>query len=95
MLNEVTPEVAKRLREEAKWSYEKEMEKFYYRLLEITFLKIKTLLNEKGLKKINDIDLKRENNENFGVTFSQKTWEALASVWSGTSVEIMEKVGEL
>jgi len=92
---EFTPEIAKLLREEAKWSYEKEMEKFYYRLLEITFLKIKTLLNENGLKKVSAIDARREKNENFGVEFSQKTWAALSDIWGESSGQMMGKIGGL
>ena len=92
MPKDITPEFAKTKREEAQWAYEKEMEKFYYRLIEITFLKIKTLLNEKGLKKIAAIDEKRDSNENYGIEFSQKTWTAISKTWNSSQTEMMKSI---
>ena len=95
MREEFTKEQAKKLREEAKWSYEKKKEEFYYRMLEIVFLKVKTLLNEKGLKKVAQMDSKRDLNENFGVKFSQKTWASLAEAWRGPEGIAMTKIAHL
>ena len=64
-------------------------------MLELVFLKIKTLLNEKGVKKVSEMDKKRSDNENFGVEFSQKTWTALAEAWNPTEAEAMSKITEL
>ena len=95
MREEFTKDQAKRLREEAKWSYDKKKEEFYYRMLEIVFLKMKTLLNEKGLKKVAEMDSKRDLNENFGVEFSQKTWTSLAEAWRGPEDIVMTKIADL
>ncbi len=95
MKKKFTEDQAKKLREEAKWSYEKKKEEFYYRMLEIVFLKVKTLLNEKGLKKVAEMDSKRDLNENFGVKFSQKTWASLAEAWRGSEDKAMTKIADL
>ena len=95
MPQDFTPEFAKKSREDAQRKYDDEMEKFYYRLLEMTFYKIKSVLNEKGLEKVAEVDARRENNENFGVEFSQKTWAALAEVWGSSQGQMMTKVADL
>ena len=95
MREEFTKDQAKRLREEAEWSYDKKKEEFYYRMLEIVFLKMKTLLNEKGLKKVAEMDSKRDLNENFGIEFSQKTWTSLAEAWRGPEGIAMTKIADL
>ena len=85
----------KQNQEDAQWAYDKAREKFFYSMLELVFFKIKTLLNEKGVKKVTEMDKKRDNNENFGVEFSQKTWTALAEAWNPTEVDAMSKIAEL
>ena len=92
---EFTKESLKRDQEDAQWAYNKAREKFFYSMLELVFLKIKTLLNEKGVRKVSEMDEKRNNNENFGVEFSQKTWTALAEAWNPTEVDAMSKIAEL
>ncbi len=67
---EITTESAKKAQKEAEWAYNKAMEKFYYSMLEVVFLRIKSHLSTEGLKKVVEIDKKRANNENLGVEFS-------------------------
>ena len=95
MNKKFTAEQAKKLREEATWSYGKKKDEFYYRMLEIVFLKMKTLLNEKGLVKVSEVDRRRDINENFGIEFSQKTWTSLAEAWKGPEGIAMAKIAEL
>ena len=90
-----TKESLKKDQEDAQWAYDKAREKFFYSMLELVFFKIKTLLNEKGVKKVSKMDEKRNNNENFGVEFSQKTWTALAEAWNSTEADAMSKIAEL
>ena len=85
----------KKEQEDAQWAYDKAREKFFYSMLELIFFKIKTLLNEKGVKKVSVMDEKRNNNKNFEVDFSQKTWTALAESWNPTEVDAMSKIAEL
>ena len=92
---EITSESAKKAQKEAEWAYNKAMEKFYYSMLEVVFLRIKSHLSEQGLKKVVKIDQKRTNNENLGVEFSQKTWTALAEAWTGAEGLAMTKIAEL
>ena len=92
---EITTEAARKAQKEAEWAYNKAMEKFYYSMLEVVFLKIKSHLSQQGLKKVLEIDKKRANNENLGIEFSQKTWGALAEVWTGAEGSAMTKVSEL
>ena len=92
---DVIKESLKKDQDDAQWAYDKAREKFFYSMLELVFLKIKTLLNEKGVKKVSEMDEKRSNNENFGVEFSQKTWTALAEAWDPTEADAMSKIAEL
>ena len=59
---EITTESAKRAQKDAEWAYNNSMEKFYYSMLEVVFLRIKSHLSQKGLKKVMDIDKKRADN---------------------------------
>ena len=92
---EITTESAKKAQKEAVWAYNKAMEKFYYSMLEVVFLRIKSHLSTQGLKKVVEIDKKRANNENLGVEFSQKTWSILAEAWNGAEGLAMIKIAEL
>ena len=95
MNSEITAEYAKKAQQEAEWAYEKAKEKLYYSMLEVVFLRIKSHLSEQGLKKVIEMDQRRNNNENLGVEFSQKTWVALAESWAGAEGVAMTKIAEL
>ena len=95
MSTELTVEDAKRAQKDAEWAYNNAMEKFYYSMLEVVFLRIKSHLSEKGLKKVLEMDEKRERNENLGVEFSQKTWKVLAESWAGAEGLAMTKIADL
>tara|TARA_B100000674_G_scaffold432793_1_gene390791 strand:- start:175 stop:543 length:369 start_codon:yes stop_codon:yes gene_type:complete len=92
---EITTKSAKRAQKEAEWAYNKAMEKFYYSMLEVVFLRIKSHLSTQGLKKVVEIDKKRAHNKNLGVEFSQKTWSVLADSWTGAEGFAMTKISEL
>tara|TARA_B100000575_G_C22839319_1_gene492084 strand:+ start:110 stop:484 length:375 start_codon:yes stop_codon:yes gene_type:complete len=92
---DITNEFAKKEQKEAEWAYNKAIEKFYYSMLEVVFLRIKSHLSEKGLKKVVQIDKKRADNENLGVEFSQKTWSILAESWTGAEGLAMTKIADL
>ena len=92
---DITIESAKKAQKEAEWAYNKAMEKFYYSMLEVVFLRIKSHLSTHGLRKVVEIDQKRANNENMGVEFSQKTWSVLAEAWTGAESLAMIKIAEL
>ena len=95
MKQESTSDYAKKMQGEAQWAYNKAMEKFYYSMLEVVFLRIKSHLNKRGLKKVIEMDNQRNINENFGVEFSQKTWAVLAEAWVSTESIAMTKIAEL
>ena len=92
---EITTKSAKRAQKEAEWAYNKSMEKFYYSMLEVVFLRIKSHLSIQGLKKVVEIDKKRAHNKNLGVEFSQKTWSVLADAWTGAEGLAMTRISEL
>ena len=92
---EITAEDAKKAQKDAEWAYSNAMEKFYYSMLEVVFLRIKSHLSAEGLKKVLEMDKKREQNENLGVEFSQKTWKVLAESWVGAEGLAMTKVADL
>jgi len=95
MSEEITAEYAKKAQKDAEWAYNNAMEKFYYSMLEVVFLRIKSHLSPQGLKKVMEMDEKRNNNENLGVEFSQKTWAVLAESWAGAEGLAMTKIADL
>ena len=95
MSPEITVEDAKKAQKDAEWAYNNAMEKFYYSMLEVVFLRIKSHLSAEGLKKVLEMDKKRNQNENLGVEFSQKTWQVLAESWVGAEGLAMTKIADL
>ena len=95
MNQEITVQYAKKEQKDAEWAYNNAMEKFYYSMLEVVFLRIKSHLSPQGLKKVIEMDKKRNNNENLGVEFSQKTWAVLAESWVGAEGLAMTKIADL
>ena len=95
MSRKITLEEAKRAQKDAEWAYNNAMEKFYYSMLEVVFLRIKSHLSAEGLKKVLEMDEKRNQNENLGVEFSQKTWQVLAESWVGAEGLAMTKIADL
>ena len=95
MSPEITVEDAKRAQKDAEWAYNNAMEKFYYSMLEVVFLRIKSHLSAEGLKKVLEMDEKRNQNENLSVEFSQKTWHVLAESWVGAEGLAMTKIADL
>ena len=95
MSKEITAEYAKEAQKDAEWAYNNAMEKFYYSMLEVVFLRIKSHLSAEGLKKVSEMDEKRNQNENFGIEFSQKTWQVLAESWVGAEGLAMTKIADL
>ena len=92
---DITTESAEKAQQEAEWAYNKAIEKFYYSMLEVVFLRIKSHLSQQGLKKVMEIDKKRANNENLGIEFSQKTWGVLAEAWTSAEGTAMTKIADL
>ena len=95
MSPEITVEESKRAQKDAEWAYNNSMEKFYYSMLEVVFLRIKSHLSAEGLKKVLEMDEKRNQNENLSVEFSQKTWQVLAESWVGAEGLAMTKIADL
>ena len=52
MSEEITAEYAKKAQKDAEWAYNNAMEKFYYSMLEVIFLRIKSHLSPQGLKRL-------------------------------------------
>ncbi len=95
MSQEITAAYAKEAQKDAAWAYNNAMEKFYYSMLEVVFLRIKSHLSPQGLKKVIEMDEKRNQNENLGIEFSQKTWDVLAESWSGAEGLAMTRIANL
>ncbi|ABX09457.1 hypothetical protein [Prochlorococcus marinus] len=95
MNQEITTEHAKKAQKDAEWAYNNAMEKFYYSMLEVVFLRIKSHLSPQGLKKVIEMDKKRNDNANLGVEFSQKTWAVLAESWAGAEGLAIKQIADL
>tara|TARA_Y100001968_G_scaffold210282_1_gene193414 strand:+ start:484 stop:858 length:375 start_codon:yes stop_codon:yes gene_type:complete len=92
---DITMEEAKKAQKDAEWAYTNAIEKFYYSMLEVVFLRIKSHLSAKGLKKVLEMDKKRNQNKNLSVEFSKKTWQVLAESWVGAEGLAMTKIFDL
>ncbi|ABX09403.1 hypothetical protein [Prochlorococcus marinus] len=68
-----TAEYVKKAQKDAEWAYKNVIEKFYYSMLEVVFLRIKSHLSAEGLKKVFEIDENKAKNEALGIEFSQRT----------------------
>tara|TARA_Y100001968_G_scaffold284349_1_gene283646 strand:+ start:148 stop:444 length:297 start_codon:yes stop_codon:yes gene_type:complete len=95
MSQEITTDYALKAQEEAELAYEKVIENFYYSMLEVVFLRIKSHLNQTGLDKVLKIDEKRRKNKNVQDEFSQKIWEVLGDSWVQAEGLAMTKIAEL
>ena len=95
MSQEITAEYAKQAQKDSAWAYNNAMDKFYYSMLEVVFLRIKSHLSPQGVRKVIEMDEKRNKNENLGIEFSQKTWDVLAESWSGAEGLAMTKIANL
>ena len=94
-MQEITAEYAINSQQEAQWAYNKAIEQFYYSMLEVVFLRIKSHLSHQGLKKVKEIDERRKNDEDLGVEFSENTWKALSESWTGAEGLAMRKIADL
>ena len=92
---EITVDDAMKSHNEAEWAFNNIMKKLYYSMLEVVFLRIKSHLSAEGLKKVLEMDEKRNQNKNLSVEFSQKTWQVLAESWVGAEGLAMTKIADL
>ncbi len=95
MCPKITLDDAKKAQKDAEWAYKHAMEKFYYSMLEVVFLRIKSHLSAEGLQKVLEMDEKRNKNENLSIEFSQKTWKILSESWIGAEGLAMSKIANL
>ena len=92
MTEEITPEFARKCREEAKRKYEEEQQKFGLQMMMMGYYKIKSLLSEEGLKKVAEIDSLREYDDDFNREFSKKMWESTEEAWGQALGQLMIKI---
>tara|TARA_Y100001968_G_C19293124_1_gene685236 strand:+ start:730 stop:1092 length:363 start_codon:yes stop_codon:yes gene_type:complete len=83
---ELTPEFAKRCREDAHKKYMAEKAKLGTQMMTMSYFKIKSLLTEEGLKKVGVIDQKRQSNGDYNEDFSERLWSSTEKAWE----QIME-----
>ncbi len=91
---EITPEFAKKCREDAFQKYQNEQQKFGLQMMMMGYYKIKSLLSEDGLEKVFDIDQKRETQEAFNKEFSEKIWNATEEAWGQALGQLMIKISD-
>ncbi len=89
-----TPEFAKQFREEALLKYEKEKEEVGFQMMLMGYYKIKSNLSENGLRKVFEIDSRREKDENFNRELSKLIWEVKEYVWEQALDQLMMKISD-
>ena len=78
---EQTPDFARECRKEASRKYKEEKTKFILQMMIMGYYKMKSLVSEEGLKKVDMIDQRRKDDSVFNNTFSEKTWKGTEEIW--------------
>ena len=95
-LMELSPEqFAKKCRDEALRKYQDEQQKFALQMMTMGYYKIKSLLSESGLKKVSEIDHRRELDLEFNKELSQKIWESTEEAWSAALGQLIIKISDV
>ena len=90
----ITPELAKKFREEALARYNQEQQEFVHQMIMMGCYKVKANLSENGLRKVLSTDSRREKDEAFNKEFSEIIWQAVESAWDNVLVELMTRISD-
>ena len=91
---ELTPEFARKCREDALRKYEDERQKFGLQMMMMGYYKVKSLLSEQGLIKVGEIDGRRESDEIFNREFSEMMWNSTEEAWGQALGQLMIKISD-
>ncbi len=89
---DISPQFANQCRKDAIRKYKEEQQKFGLQMMLMGYYKVKSLLSEEGLKKVIDIDDKREAEERFNEEFSEIIWKATEDIWEQALGQLMIKI---
>ena len=90
----ITPEYAKKSREEAFLKYQQEQNKLVLQMILMSYYKLRSNLSEKGLRKILEIDSRRENDEVFNKEFSKIIFKATEYAWEEVLGQLIIKISD-
>ncbi len=90
----ITPEFAKKSREEAILKYEQEQNKLLLQMMLTGYYKVRSNLSEKGLRKVLEIDSRREKEEVFNKEFSEKILQGTEYTWEQALGQLMIKISD-
>ena len=88
----ITPELAKKFREEALARYNQEQQEFVHQMIMMGCYKVKANLSENGLRKVLSTDSRREKDEAFNKEFSQILCQSVESAWTHLLGELMIEI---
>ena len=88
----ITPEFAKKCREDALRKYQDEQQKFGLQMMMMGYYKVKSLLSEEGLKKVAEIDSRRGIDKAFNLEFSEQMWKGTEEAWTQALGQLMIKI---
>ncbi len=91
---ELSPEFAKKCRDDALRKYEDEQQKFGLHMMTMGYYKVKSLLSEDGLKKVGEIDRQRETDEAFNREFSERMWRGTEEAWGEALGQLIIKISD-
>ena len=91
---DLDPDFVRQCRDEAQRMYEDERQKFGLQMMMMGYYKVKSLLSEEGLKKVFEIDTKRESDESFNREFSEKMWKGTEEAWGQALGQLIIKISE-
>tara|TARA_Y100001968_G_scaffold262614_1_gene250966 strand:+ start:5426 stop:5791 length:366 start_codon:yes stop_codon:yes gene_type:complete len=87
-------EFTRQAREEALRKYQDEQQKFSLQMMTMGYYKIKSLLSQSGLEKVEAIDLRRNDDQEFNKNFSEKIWNITEEAWSAALGQLIIKISD-
>ena len=89
------PDFATESRKQALKKYKEEKAKFVLQMMTMGYYKMKSLLSEEGLKKVDMLDQRRRDDSVFNNTFSEETWKGTEEVWENALEPLIIQISSL
>ena len=93
-MNFSAKDITQKAREEAKTKYNEEKQKLALQMMIMSYYKIKSMLTESGLRKVQNIDQKRNNDDNYNKKFSEIILTTMDEDWSTSLAKLVTNISK-
>ena len=94
IMNFSAKDITQKAREEAKTKYNEEKQKLALQMMIMSYYKIKSMLTESGLRKVQNIDQKRNNDDNYNKKFSEIILTTMDEDWSTSLAKLVTNISK-